>query len=71
MEEYRLNKPAGVKYAVGTRLYNPTSNEWAIYWTNKDDGEWQPPARGGVVTKNDIRIVYDDTWGSRKILTRY
>src|SRR5438270_8248988 len=49
-EEYRLNKPEGTKYAIGTRLYNAKTNQWAIYWANKGEGEWQPPARGGVLT---------------------
>ncbi len=71
VEEYRLNKPRGTKYALGTRLYDPKTNQWAIYWANKDAGEWEPPARGGSLTKDGIEIIYDDTWGGRAILTRY
>lgn len=71
VEEYRMNKPDGVKYAIGTRLYNPKSNRWNIYWANKNDGQWQDPASGGVVTETGITIIYDDTWGDRPILTRY
>ncbi len=70
-EDYTLRKPDGTKYAVGTRLYNPKTNTWAIYWTNKNDGQWQSPAVGGALTPSGIRIIYDDTWGSRAILTRY
>ncbi len=70
-EEYRLNKPDGVKYAVGSRFYSPKTNQWAIYWANKGEGQWQPPAIGGVMTATGIRVIYDDTWGSRAILTRY
>jgi len=70
-EEYEMHKPDGVKYAIGTRLYDPKTNSWAIYWTNKGEGEWQPPARGGVVTKTGFDLIYDDTWGSRAVLTRY
>lgn len=70
-EEYRMNKPDGVKYAIGTRLYNPKTNRWNIYWANKNDGQWQDPASGGVITPAGITIIYDDTWGNRAILTRY
>lgn len=71
LEEYRMAKPDGVKYAIGTRLYDPKSNAWAIYWANKDEGQWQPPARGGIMTSDGIDVIYDDTWGSRAVLTRY
>jgi len=71
-EEYRLNKPGGTKFAVGSRLYNPQSNQWKIYWANKNDGQWEePPATGGVLTQDGIDFIYDDTWGSRPVLTRY
>ena len=70
-EEYRLNKPEGVKFAVGSRLYNPKLNQWSIYWANEGEGQWQPPATGGVITADGIDVIYDDTWGSRAILTRY
>jgi len=70
-EEYRMIKPEGVKFAVGSRLYDPKLNEWRIYWANKDEGQWQPPAIGGFMTNAGIDVIYDDTWGSRAILTRY
>ncbi len=70
-ENYTLQKADGAKYALGTRLYNPKTNTWAIYWANMNDGQWQSPAVGGAMTSSGIRIIYDDTWGSRAILTRY
>ncbi len=70
-EDYTLIKPRGSKYAIGTRLYDPRKNQWAIYWANKDDGQWQPPAIGGFKTAAGFTVIYDDTWASRPILTRY
>ena len=60
----------GVKYAVGSRFYSPKTNQSAIYWANKGEGQWHRPAIGGVMTATGIRVIYNDTWGSRAILTR-
>ena len=66
-----MNKPGGARYAVGSRLYDPKTNRWTIYWANDGEGEWQSPARGGSLSSDGIVVIYDDVWGDRAVLTRY
>ncbi len=71
IEQYDMNVPEGHKQALGSRLYDAKTNRWAIYWTNQNDGAWQPPAVGGALTNDGIEIVYKDSIEGQPVLTRY
>lgn len=47
MDEFTIDAPAGRVEAVTVRLYNPTSQEWSIYWAaSSGSGRFDVPMVG-------------------------
>jgi len=71
LEVVNMHAAGGMKRALGSRFYNPGTNQWTIFWANEDDHQWQPPMRGGMLTGEGIDFVAGDTFGGRHVLARY
>lgn len=71
VEHIRMDAPEGIAYAVGSRFYNAKTNQWAIFWANENDYQWQKPMRGGLLTSSGIDFISDDVFEGRHVLARY
>lgn len=60
VEDHRFDRATGVTRAVGLRVYDPKSAQWAIWWVDGRDPHrpMDPPVKGGF--KNGVGTFYAD-----------
>jgi hypothetical protein len=57
VDEIEAETPSGYLQGMTLRLFNPTSQQWSIYWASSKNGFLDPPMIGSF--KNGIGEFYD------------
>jgi hypothetical protein len=70
-EEFDVTGPAGRIKAQTLRLYNPKSQQWAIYGVDLDAGQLPMPATIGQFTGKRGEFYDREEWKGRWILVRF
>jgi hypothetical protein len=71
LDEYEaLDTPWGEIHGMTLRLYDPKSEQWAIYWGNRNNGRLDPPMTGQWV--DGVGEFYDqELFRGRMIYVRF
>ncbi len=70
MDDNVLDLPEGRYAAVTTRLFDPKTQLWSIYWIDARSPGIDPPVHGRF--ENGVGIFYgDDVFGGRPIRVRF
>jgi len=71
IDEYEaIDTPWGEIHGMTLRLYDPKSEQWTIYWANRNNGKLDPPMTGAW--KNDVGEFYDqESFCGRMIYVRF
>jgi hypothetical protein len=56
---------------LGTRLYNPQTQEWSIYWASSRNGELALPPVTGRFTDGVGLFYSEETYEGQDIIVRY
>ena len=71
IDEYTFLRDGKQVQGVAFRLWNPSKNQWAIYWADSIlPGVIQPPVFGGF-SGDAGEFIGDDTFEGKKILCRF
>jgi hypothetical protein len=73
VDEFAVDNPAAKTKIEGltVRLYNPTTDQWSIYWANAKNGAFSMPATVGRWTNGRGEFHDHEEIGGRMILVRY
>ena len=71
IDEYEaLESPWGEIHGLTLRLYDPKSEQWTIYWANRNNGRLDPPMTGAW--KDGVGEFYDqESFRGRMIYVRF
>jgi len=71
IDEYEaLESPWGEIHGMTLRLYDTKSEQWTIYWANRNNGKLDPPMTGAW--KNGVGEFYDqELFRGRMIYVRF
>jgi hypothetical protein len=72
VEDHRFDEPTGVTHGVALRAYDPTTEQWAIWWIDSRNplGALDPPVKGRF--DNGVGAFYSDgTLDGKPIRTRF
>ncbi len=67
VEDVTMHMPDGVRRAAGSRLYDPATKEWRIYWAREGDGRWCDPMVGGFAVENGMLIMTDELYEGKPV----
>ena len=70
LEEYEAVLPTGRLKGLALRLYNPRTRQWAIHWSNSDNGTLDPPMIGDFRNGNG-EFYGQEEFQSRAIFLRF
>jgi hypothetical protein len=73
VEEFLVDSPAQHIHIQGlaTRLYNPKTGQWSIYWANRDNGFIDPAPQVGQFKDGRGEFYGQDTINGRVIYIRF
>jgi hypothetical protein len=70
IDQGEWNGPTGRIVGLTLRVYNPTSRQWRLYWSNQKVGVLDPPQIGEF--KNGVGEFYaQDTYDGKTVLVRF
>lgn len=71
LEDGDLKCPHQYILGMTTRLYNPVTHQWTLWWGTRRVGITEPP-QVGHFDANGVGLFYsDDTWAGTPVIVRY